>query len=271
MDRREFLKTFGAIAAVAPEMSRIGSSPEHDDSRQSSSSVNFSPLPHYDIVLIGLRWRGYRDDERHRQSRLWHSSDCRARHGQTYMVADRTSLRRLLLDTAGGWHRGHNRGRSMERCGRSNRRHSTAYRTAPHSHHRDRPRQRRGLRFAYRAAICARQAGALTLAFATLPLAYERPDTESLASAGVSMLQRGVHNLVTYDHRIADRCIPTPVASHRSITTQPSTASVSLEYRGLSPAGTVLWQLTSRTSSRCLVSYLTMSTPPQLPLRSHRS
>ncbi len=58
------------------------------------------------------------------------------------------------------------------------------------------------------AAQCAREAGAVTLAFATLPLAGENNDATILAGISTSLLNEEVDNLLTYDHRIADRCLP---------------------------------------------------------------
>lgn len=65
-----------------------------------------------------------------------------------------------------------------------------------------------GFGLPYMAARCAKQAGAMTVAFATLPLAYENDDGTALASAGQMLLNQEVHNLLTYDHRLVDRCLP---------------------------------------------------------------
>lgn len=61
---------------------------------------------------------------------------------------------------------------------------------------------------AYMAARCARQAGAMTLAFATLPLACERKTPEGLGLTSSYVISEVVDNLLIYDHRIADRCLP---------------------------------------------------------------
>lgn len=58
------------------------------------------------------------------------------------------------------------------------------------------------------AALCARWAGAMTLAFATLPLAYESNNAAEVASASEMALNEAVHNLLIYDHRLVDRCLP---------------------------------------------------------------
>ena len=58
------------------------------------------------------------------------------------------------------------------------------------------------------AARCAKQAGAMTIAFATLPLAYENDNAAALASASQMLLNQEVDNLLTYDHRLVDRCLP---------------------------------------------------------------
>lgn len=65
-----------------------------------------------------------------------------------------------------------------------------------------------GFGLPYMAARCAKQAGAMSIAFATLPLAYESNDAPALASGGQLLLNNEVHNLLTYDHRIADRLLP---------------------------------------------------------------
>lgn len=65
-----------------------------------------------------------------------------------------------------------------------------------------------GFGLPYMAARCAKQAGATSVAFATLPLAYEGDEVSELATAGQLLLNEEVHNLLTYDHRIADRFLP---------------------------------------------------------------
>lgn len=60
----------------------------------------------------------------------------------------------------------------------------------------------------YMAARCAKESGATSVAFATLPLAYENHDAPALASAGKSFLNQEVDNLLTYDHRLVDRFLP---------------------------------------------------------------
>jgi len=65
-----------------------------------------------------------------------------------------------------------------------------------------------GFGLPHMAALCARSSGAITLAFATLPLAYECNDAAEVASASVIVLNDAVHNLLIYDHRIVDRCLP---------------------------------------------------------------
>lgn len=65
-----------------------------------------------------------------------------------------------------------------------------------------------GFGLPYMAARCAKQAGATSVAFATLPLAYEGDEVHALASAGQSVLNQEVDNLLTYDHRLVDRFLP---------------------------------------------------------------
>lgn len=65
-----------------------------------------------------------------------------------------------------------------------------------------------GFGLPYMAARCAKQAGATSVAFATLPLAYEGDEVPALAFAGQSVLNQEVHNLLTYDHRLVDRFLP---------------------------------------------------------------
>jgi cell division GTPase FtsZ len=65
-----------------------------------------------------------------------------------------------------------------------------------------------GFGLPYMAARCAKQAGAMSVAFATLPLAYEGDEVPALASAGQSVLNQEVDNLLTYDHRLVDRFLP---------------------------------------------------------------
>lgn len=65
-----------------------------------------------------------------------------------------------------------------------------------------------GFGLPHMAALCARWNGALTLAFATLPLAYESHNAAELASTSKTVLNDGVPNLLIYDHRIVDRCLP---------------------------------------------------------------
>ena len=65
-----------------------------------------------------------------------------------------------------------------------------------------------GLCLAQMAARCARQAGAMTLAFATLPLACESETPEGLATNSVYVISEVVDNLLIYDHRVVDRCLP---------------------------------------------------------------
>ena len=67
---------------------------------------------------------------------------------------------------------------------------------------------RAGFALPHMAALCARWNGAMTLAFATLPLAYERNNAAKVASASVIVLNEAVHNLLIYDHRVVDRCLP---------------------------------------------------------------
>lgn len=65
-----------------------------------------------------------------------------------------------------------------------------------------------GFALPHMAALCARWNGAMTLAFATLPLAYESNNAAEVASASAMVLNDAVHNLLIYDHRIVDRCLP---------------------------------------------------------------
>lgn len=65
-----------------------------------------------------------------------------------------------------------------------------------------------GFGLPYMAARCAKQAGATSVAFATLPLAYEGDEVPALALAGQSVLNQEVDNLLTYDHRLVDRLLP---------------------------------------------------------------
>lgn len=72
-----------------------------------------------------------------------------------------------------------------------------------------------GLGLSHMAALCARWSCAITLAFATLPLAYECDDAAQIASAGKTLLNNAVHNLLTYDHRVVDRSLPA-ISRHSS-------------------------------------------------------
>lgn len=65
-----------------------------------------------------------------------------------------------------------------------------------------------GFGLPYMVARCAKQAGATSVAFATLPLAYEGDEVPALASAGQLVLNQEVDNLLTYDHRLVDRFLP---------------------------------------------------------------
>lgn len=60
----------------------------------------------------------------------------------------------------------------------------------------------------YMAARCVKESGATSVAFATLPLAYENQDAPALASASKLFLNQEVDNLLTYDHRLVDRFLP---------------------------------------------------------------
>lgn len=65
-----------------------------------------------------------------------------------------------------------------------------------------------GVGLPHMAARCAKQAGAFTVAFATLPLTNEGDAATMQASVGQTLLNQETHNLLTYDHRLVDRCLP---------------------------------------------------------------
>ena len=208
MDRRHFMKVLGIGSAVTSDASVGAVSSRHESSCQSIDTLEFGELCQTDVVLIACGGAGIEMTK----------GIEKVAYGIPRIIALDTDKRALL---------------SARHCDaffwvrREDGREVASADEAWYASEARREEIRRlvgrpavaiivtGLGGAaafglpYMVASCARQAGALTLAFATWPLAYESPDSESLAPAAKSVLSEKVHNLLIYDHRIVDRCIPT--------------------------------------------------------------